>query len=169
MNLPFTDNPFAVLTAVVAPAVLTNACSVLCLGTSNRIARVIDRGRVVAGELEAPDTSAEERRNFEDQIEVLRERANTLFWCLRFFYAALGSFALAALVALLGSAAAAVGNGTAFHAAAVVGVGAGVVGVSGISLGCALMLKEVHLALKQIGKEAEPLMRMMRRDSAPSV
>jgi len=34
-----SDSPFAVLTAVVAPAVLTNASSVLCLGTGNRLAR----------------------------------------------------------------------------------------------------------------------------------
>ena len=46
-------NPFAVLTAVVAPAILTNACSVLALGTSNRLARVVDRTRVVARELAA--------------------------------------------------------------------------------------------------------------------
>src|ERR1700758_3880174 len=44
-------NPFAVLTAVVAPAILTNACSVLALGTSNRLARGVDRTRVVAREL----------------------------------------------------------------------------------------------------------------------
>src|SRR6266851_1967718 len=49
-------NPFAVLTAVVAPAILTNACSVLALGTSNRLARVVDRTRVVARELAALET-----------------------------------------------------------------------------------------------------------------
>lgn len=32
-------NPFAVLTAIVAPAILTNASSVLAQGTSNRLAR----------------------------------------------------------------------------------------------------------------------------------
>ncbi len=42
------SNPFAVLTAVVAPAILTNASSVLALGTSNRLARVVDRTRIVA-------------------------------------------------------------------------------------------------------------------------
>lgn len=41
------DNPFAAPTIVVAPAVLTNAASVLCLGTGNRIARVVDRTRVL--------------------------------------------------------------------------------------------------------------------------
>ncbi len=45
------DNPFAALTIVVAPAVLTNASSVLCLGTGNRIARVVDRTRVLNAEL----------------------------------------------------------------------------------------------------------------------
>ena len=34
------SNPVAVLTALVAPAILTNACSVLALGTSNRLGSV---------------------------------------------------------------------------------------------------------------------------------
>jgi len=45
------NNPFGVLTAVVAPAILTNASSVLALGTSNRLARVVDRTRVVMAEM----------------------------------------------------------------------------------------------------------------------
>src|SRR5215469_4332327 len=36
---PIGGNPFAVLTAIVAPAILTNAYSVLALGTSNRPGR----------------------------------------------------------------------------------------------------------------------------------
>ena len=39
----FADNLFAVLTLIVAPAVLTNATSVLTLNTSNRFACVVDR------------------------------------------------------------------------------------------------------------------------------
>ena len=46
-------NPFAVLTAIVAPAILTNASSVLALGTSNRLGRVVDRTRVVASAMAA--------------------------------------------------------------------------------------------------------------------
>ena len=38
---PMSDNPFAALTAVVAPAILTNASSILALGTGNRVARVV--------------------------------------------------------------------------------------------------------------------------------
>src|SRR6266567_3733024 len=60
--MPYTTgagNPFAVLTAIVAPAILTNASSVLALGTSNRLARVVDRTRIVAAQLAAfaPDTA----------------------------------------------------------------------------------------------------------------
>ena len=47
----FSDSPFAALTIVVAPAILTNASPVLCMGTANRLARVVDRTRVVSAEL----------------------------------------------------------------------------------------------------------------------
>ena len=40
-----TDNPYAVLTLIAAPAILTNASSVLALSTSNRFARAVDRQR----------------------------------------------------------------------------------------------------------------------------
>ena len=38
-----SGNLFALLTLVVAPAVLTNASSVLALNTANRFGRVVDR------------------------------------------------------------------------------------------------------------------------------
>lgn len=57
---PLTDSPFAVLTAVVAPAVLTNASSVLCLGTGNRLARVVDRTRVITAEISSLEPTSED-------------------------------------------------------------------------------------------------------------
>jgi hypothetical protein len=44
-------DPFSILTVVVAPAVLTNASSVLALGTNNRLARVADRTHAVTAQL----------------------------------------------------------------------------------------------------------------------
>jgi len=38
-------NPFAILSFIVAPAVLTNASSVLSMSTTNRLARAVDRAR----------------------------------------------------------------------------------------------------------------------------
>jgi hypothetical protein len=47
-------DPFSILTVVVAPAVLTNASSVLALGTNNRLARVAARSHAVTAQLLAP-------------------------------------------------------------------------------------------------------------------
>lgn len=48
------NSPFAALSLIVAPAVLTNASSILVLSTSNRLARAVDRARALAAELERP-------------------------------------------------------------------------------------------------------------------
>ena len=52
------SNPFAALSLIVAPAILTNACSVLILSTSNRFARAVDRARQLAQEIEGSDDLA---------------------------------------------------------------------------------------------------------------
>jgi hypothetical protein len=51
-----TENPYTVLTLIAAPAVFTNAASVLTLGTGNRLARVVNRTRVIAQELQRGET-----------------------------------------------------------------------------------------------------------------
>ena len=54
-----TTSLFSLLTFIVAPAILTNASSVMTLGTSNRFARAIDRVRelsaLVEGKEHEPD------------------------------------------------------------------------------------------------------------------
>jgi len=46
------SNPFAILSLIVAPAILTNATSVLVMSTSNRLARGVDRARELSKQLE---------------------------------------------------------------------------------------------------------------------
>ncbi len=48
-------NPFAVLSLIVAPAILTNASSVLIMSTSNRLARGADRARELSKQLEGTE------------------------------------------------------------------------------------------------------------------
>lgn len=48
-----SSNPFAALSLIVAPAILTNASSVLAMSTSNRLARAVDRARELARQLES--------------------------------------------------------------------------------------------------------------------
>jgi hypothetical protein len=97
-------NPFAALSLIVAPAVLTNASSILILSTSNRLARAVDRARALATQLEAPvgipGRFTALRLNEMDSSE---RRALMLLSALRLFYASLGAFAGAALTSLLRS------------------------------------------------------------------
>ncbi len=153
--MPLGDNPFGVLTTVVAPAVLTNACSVLCLGTSNRIARVVDQSRVIAAELQSLGPGGADAELCKQKFAVLRRRAKHLLWALRLFYASLGSFACAVLIAIAGGALAATSY---FEVAAAVGFLVGAVGVGGLTVGCALMVAEVRLALKQTADDTDAVL-----------
>ena len=149
------SNPFAVLTAIVAPAILTNASSVLALGTSNRLARVVDRTRVVYGDLAITAPESDEHRNRTDQLSALRKRAQMLLEALRMFYAALGLFSAAALVSVGGSIAAYYGQKFLFEAAAALAIITGAGAVVGLVAGCVLMVHETRLAVQSLTKEAE--------------
>jgi len=149
------ENPFAVLTAIVAPAVLTNASSVLCLGTGNRIARVVDRTRGITQELEGLGSVTAEYRLRVEQLKFLEIRAQLLFRALRLLYASLGGFAASALVSVLGAALAYYGYQFAFRAIAVVALVVGVGAVTGLVVGCTLMVRETRIAIRNIADEAQ--------------
>ena len=80
-------NPFGILTFIVAPAILTNASSVMALGTSNRFARAIDRARTLATQIEGKDpnepktASIIRRMKFTERRSLLLVRVLTAFIC----------------------------------------------------------------------------------------
>ena len=148
-------NPFAVLTAIVAPAILTNASSVLALGTSNRLARVVDRTRVVAAELSAFEPESPDYQMWLAQLEPLQVRAQLLVKALRLFYAGLGLFAASALVSVGGSIAAYYGQRLFFEGAAALAVLTGASAVLGLASGCVLMVRETQLAVRNLAEEAK--------------
>jgi hypothetical protein len=147
------DNPFAVLTAIVAPAILTNACSVLALGTSNRVARVVDRTRVLAAELVKFGEGERGSTHRLRQIERLRVRARLLMSALRLVYAALGSFAACAVISVIGALATAYELPLLYHVSAVVALLLGLGAVSALVLGCSKMVAETRLALLGMSEE----------------
>jgi len=151
----FSSNPFGVLTAIVAPAILTNACSVLALGTSNRIARVVDRTRVVYGELARTEPGTAEHGEWMEQLTALRTRGKTLLRALRLVYAALGLFAASALVSVGGSVATYYGVKILFEIAAGLAVMTGASAVIGLVTGCTLMVHETRLAVQSLTKEGQ--------------
>ena len=148
-------NPFAVLTAVVAPAILTNACSVLALGTSNRLARVVDRTRVVAKELSGIEPGAPDYAFWATQLERAQVRAQLLVKALRVFYASLGLFATAALLSLVGAIVTSYGSRVWFAVTAALALLVGTIAVVGLAVGCGLMVHETRLAVRNLAEEAK--------------
>src|SRR5579864_3307540 len=151
----FGDNPFAALTIVVAPAILTNASSILCLGTANRLTRVVDRTRIVSAELAHAAPNAESHLLCQRQLEALRVRWTLVLRALKFYYMSLGSFAAAALISLFGSVSAASGLHLIFDFTAFLGLLSGTVGVAGLVFGCTIMVQETRLAIQNLAEEAE--------------
>jgi len=148
------NNPFAVLTAIVAPAILTNACSVLALGTSNRLGRVVDRTRVVTSDIAASKPGSEGFLEWNSQLRSLETRTHMLLRALRLYYAALGLFASSALISVAGSIAAFYGQRLLFQVGALLAVLSGGSAVVCLSVGCFTMVNETRLAVKSLGEEA---------------
>jgi hypothetical protein len=152
---PLIGSPFAILTAVVAPAVLTNACSVLALGTANRIARVVDRTRAVTAEMGASVDDKKVYGMLDGQLKILRQRGQLLVKALRFAYLSLGGFASSALIAVVGGALSHFEVVAAYRAAAFVGLFIGVISVAGLVAACAIMVRETTMAIDNLAEEAE--------------
>ena len=164
----FTENPFAVLTIVVAPAILTSASSMLCLGTNNQLGRIVDRTRIVSSQLTSLAPTDESCPFYQHQLQVLEVRWTLVLRALKLFYTSLGSFAAAALISLLG----AVLTTSAFHAAfiviALLGLSSGTLGVAGLVIGCATMVKETRLAVENLAKEATSAGRHGSKEKSPT-
>ncbi|BCS32595.1 hypothetical protein TBR22_A18090 [Luteitalea sp. TBR-22] len=142
----------SVLAAIVAPAVLTNASSVLTLGMGNRLVRVVDRTRVVLADLADPRASDTQREALRDQLQDLKRRTRLLLAAQRCFFVALGSFAAVALLCVVAAAtSASAGPVTAW--ATRLALAAGAAGVVGLACGCGAMLIETQVALRNLSRE----------------
>jgi hypothetical protein len=147
---PLVDNPFAVLSFLAAPAILTNASTILALSTSNRLARASDRARaasaaIFAGKAGEPVTDYN-RMDFQHAAR----RAQLLVQSLRRFYFAAGSFAAGACFALLGAFAGYFHLPGAPLVAQILTAGAAIAGVGSLVSGSLTLLAETRLALRSL-------------------
>lgn len=154
------NNPFAVLTAIVAPAILTNACSVLALGTSNRLGRVVDRTRIVTRDITSCATGSQEYVEWTAQLRALQRRVDMLLPALRLIYAALGLFASTALISVAGSMAAYFGQRLLFRLGVALAFIAGTSAVAGLAVACYFMVNETRLAVRSLENEAQVRIRL---------
>jgi hypothetical protein len=154
MFTPVSDNPFAVLTLIAAPAVFTNASSLLSLGTGNRLARVVDRTRTLVKDLHGTEIDPATRTLWMSHLGRLEKRGALLVRAMSFFYGAVGSFAAASVVSLLGAGVVSSQYRWPFKAIVVISFVLGTVGFVGLAVGCSLLVNETRLALKSIYEEA---------------
>jgi hypothetical protein len=142
-------SPFAALSLIVAPAILTNACSVLIMSTSNRVARAVDLSREVGRELDAltPGDSSAESDRWLEEMAAAHTRSVLLVRALRALYTALGGFSSATLLALLGVVLESQLPERARWLPEALAVLSGVIGVGGIVWAAALLLSETRIAV----------------------
>jgi hypothetical protein len=148
-------NPFAVLSLIVAPAVLTNASSVLTMSTSNRLARAVDRARELSKQLEeSTNLASREASRRLRELSFTEDRALLLLAALRDFYFAMGGFASAALVSLLGAILVPFRLGTFIMVMETIGVGAGLFAVGALVHGSFLLVQDTRIAVQVLRERA---------------
>jgi hypothetical protein len=159
-------SPFAALSLIVAPAILTNASSVLAMSTSNRLARAVDRGRELARQLEEGARTDDDGRRL-DELSATEDRAILLVRALRSFYTALGAFAVATLVSLVGAVAVTAAGGAGVKTLEVVALTAGALAVAALVAGSLLLLRETSVAV-EVMRTRTRLLRSHRERAAPT-
>lgn len=149
-----TQNPFAALSLIAAPAILTNASSVLALSTSNRFLRAGERMRMIAAELRELQPG-EEHQLLLVQASRIERQALLLLTALRGAYVALGSFSAASLVSLVGAGlATSTSLILASHVTVIIGLVVGFIGAAGVVAACVNLFRATRLSLLNISEEA---------------
>jgi hypothetical protein len=160
-NNLLAENPFAVLTFIAAPAILTNATSVLAMSTINRMLRTRDRMHELYRESE--DTAKLLGDKFIEQVNRVERQAAMLLSAMRWIYTALGAFVSASLVTLVGAVVGQFGNDIVMRAIIGAGLLLGVVGVTGLVGGCVNLFHATQLSILNIRDEAEAIRARQQR------
>lgn len=165
-----TENAFAVLSFLAAPAILTNASTVLALGTSNRLARASDRARAASATVvNATDSEDPFVRLQLEDFHSATTRAKMLVRALSRFYLAAGCFAAGTCIALIGAFA------DYFHVrvldgvAQVATIGAAVLGVGGLVNGSLILVAETRIALRVLDAHHAAITRWRATHQPPAV
>ncbi len=162
-----TANPFAVLSLIGAPAVLTNAASVLALSTSNRFLRASEWMRALSTRTEDPSLPSEVRALLLRQSDRTERQALNLLKGLRAAYVALGSFASASLISILGAGLAGSPLHVGFRLLGALALAVGFVGAGGLVTACLKLLQATQLSMQNMSEEAALIRAREKTSSAP--
>lgn len=163
--MPAENNPFAALSLIVAPAILTNACSVLILSTSNRLARAVDRARELARQIEGSGdiTDAVSARRLRE-LGTTERRSVLLLRAIRSCYIGLSGFATATLVSLIGAVLLSTGQGPLTTALEAVALASGMVAVGALIYASLLLVRDTRLAVLGLQERAAGLQFRARQE-----
>ncbi|HMJ91316.1 MAG TPA: DUF2721 domain-containing protein [Candidatus Acidoferrum sp.] len=154
------------LTFIVAPAILTNATSVLAMSTINRMLRTRERMQQLYAASEGNDTFRGDR--FINQVNRVEMQAVLLLGAMRFIYVSLGAFAAAALVTLLGAVLSHIQPAVVTRLIIGAGLFLGFVGVAGLVIGCLKLFRATRLSMFNIREEAELIRQRQAEQRAAS-
>ena len=153
-GVDLSQNPFALLSLIAAPAVLTNSASVLVMSTTNRFLRASERMRALSVRVEEKKLTPGLRALVRAQVDRTERQAVLLLSALRAAYTAIGSFASASLISILGAGLASTSLNVGFHAMAALALAVGVVGASALVVACARLLAATRLSMLNMSEEA---------------
>jgi hypothetical protein len=148
-------NPFSVLSWIIAPALLTNASTLLVLSIGNRLARAVDHGRELFKQLEdtADLTSPEAFRRL-GELTATEQRSLKLLAALRSVYIASGSFASATLISLFGALIVPIGAVALVRVLEVCAVVAGLVALSALIYASVVLIRETRIVVQVLQEQA---------------
>ena len=149
-----SQNPFALLSLIAAPAVLTNSASVLVMSTTNRFLRASERMRALSVRVEEKKLTPGLRALVRKQVDRTERQAVLLLSALRAAYTAIGAFASASLISILGAGLASTSLNVGFHAMAALALAVGVVGASALVVACVRLLAATRLSMLNMSEEA---------------
>jgi hypothetical protein len=151
-----STNPFAILSFISAPAVLTNASCVLLFGTGNRYGRAVDRVHELSDAVESSHTMGEiELRLRVRQLESSEKRVLLIVQALSCFYTAVAGFVASTLVSLIGALLVSAGMARGVRLSFGLAFLAGSIGVSAVLTGAVMLARESQFSLRILREERE--------------
>ena len=153
----------SVLSAMVTPALLILACGTLITSTASRLARIVDRARVLSQGLEklwadeTVDFADVRKAEVERQLAIHADRGRLIQQSLTSFYVALGLFVATSIsLAMMAY----------MPALAWVPTSLGIVGTLVLFYGCVLLIRETRLALSSVRSEMAFVLSLRERYAA---
>ncbi|HVT14534.1 MAG TPA: DUF2721 domain-containing protein [Fimbriimonadaceae bacterium] len=159
------SSPFAALTFIVAPALLTNSSSLLANSATMRLLRTREIMRDLFTRSRSPNLAPEEANLIVEEVERIEVQAAHLLKALYAVYVALGSFASATFVTLIAATIDLAFSGHASAAFAGIGVVLGIIGVAGLVFGSLSLIRATRMSLTNIAAEAASVRRIHSRQS----